>query len=175
MSALTQFRQHKDHFFKTDAHSPLSVEQKRDFKGLTYYPENPDLRFEVKLEPFGNQERVRMQTSTGDVQDYIKYGRFQFEVNGESAALTVYTSDHGDMFVPFTDATSGSETYGAGRYLEAQQVDSDRIYVDFNLAYNPWCAYSPAYSCPIPPAENRLKVPIRAGEKSFKNHSPSRQ
>jgi uncharacterized protein (DUF1684 family) len=116
-----------------------------------------------------------MQTSTGDVQNYVKYGRFQFEVNGEPAALTVYTSDRGDMFVPFADATGGSETYGAGRYLEVEKIGNDRIHVDFNLAYNPWCAYSPAYSCPIPPAENRLEVPIRAGEKLFENHSPRQQ
>jgi uncharacterized protein (DUF1684 family) len=112
---------------------------------------------------------VEMQTNTGDLRQYQKYGTFRFHVNGDEAELTVYTTGDDDYFVPFSDTTSGKETYGAGRYLEIHPLAGDRFLVDFNLAYNPWCAYSPHYSCPITPAENRLDVPIEAGEKTFKD------
>lgn len=170
MSALTEMRRHKDHFFKSDPHSPLSAAQRRAFTGLQYYPENPALRFDVKLDRSTNPEQVRMQTSTGEVQQYFRFGTFNFEVDGQQATLTIYGSHEGDAFVPFADSTSGGETYGAGRYLDLEWLGGDRYHVDFNLAYNPWCAYSPEYSCPIPPGENRLKVPIRAGEKDFAPH-----
>ncbi len=167
MTELERFRKQKDKFFQSDPDSPLSKEQKRAFKGLRYFPENPALRFDAEVEPFEEHLHVRMQTSTGDVQEYVKYGRFRFEVDGQPAELTVYASHDGGTFVPFADATNGSETYGAGRYLELEPHGRHRFHVDFNLAYNPWCAYSPEYSCPIPPKENRLQVPIRAGEKDF--------
>jgi hypothetical protein len=167
MTELEKYRRQKDEFFKSDPDSPLSKAQKRAFKGLKYYPENPALRFDVQVEPFAEHMHVHMQTSTGDVQEYVKYGTFQFEVDGQSAVLTVYVAEDGEAFVPFADATSGTETYGAGRYLDLEHHGGNRYHVDFNLAYNPWCAYSPDYSCPIPPQENRLQVPIRAGEKDF--------
>lgn len=164
MTELQRFRKQKDKFFKSDAHSPLSKEQRRGFKGLKYYPENPTLRFDAEVESFAEHVHVQIQTSTGELQDYVKYGTFQFEVDGQAAVLPVYASHDGGAFVPFADATSGSETYGAGRYLELEPHGRNRFHVDFN---NPWCAYAPQYSCPIPPKENRLQVPIRAGEKDF--------
>ncbi len=170
MSALAEFRKSKDEFFKTDPHSPLSDDQKRHFDGLKYYPEDQALRFDVRLSRFDQPEEVHMQTSTGDQQHYLKLGTFDFTVDGREAKLTVYGSHNGDAFVPFTDATSGKETYGAGRYLDLEWVGGDRFLVDFNLAYNPWCVYSPRYSCPIPPRENRLNAPIRAGEKDYNGH-----
>lgn len=167
MFDLAEFRKEKDVFFINDHHSPLSANERKEFQGLSYYQENKDLRFEVEVEPFPEGVHVQMQTSTGDLQEYLKYGKFGFEVDGVPAELTVFTSGEGEAFLPFTDATSGKETYGAGRYLELEHIGGSRFQVDFNLAYNPWCAYSPAYSCPIPPAENRLSVPIQAGEKDF--------
>jgi uncharacterized protein (DUF1684 family) len=170
MTQLEEYRKRKDKFLKRDPHSPLSKEQKRAFKGLEYYPENLALRFDAKVEPFAEHMHVQMQTSTGDVQNYVKYGTFQFQVDGQQAELTVYASEDGGAFVPFADATNGAETYGAGRYLELEHHGGDRFHVDFNLAYNPWCAYSPEFSCPIPPTGNRLQVPIRAGEQDFHQH-----
>jgi hypothetical protein len=166
MTPLEQFRRQKDQFFRLDPHSPLTPEQQDRFEGLTYYPENPALRLELPLEPFAEQDTVTMQTSTGDAQDYLRWGRITFEVEGETAALTVYLSPvaGGGYFLPFMDATSGGETYDSGRYLEIEPAGGGRVSVDFNLAYNPYCAYSPYWSCPIPPKENRLSVPIRAGE-----------
>jgi len=165
MTALEVFRQQKDRFFKADPHSPLLPQQKDAFEGLRYYPENPALRLEVTVEPFEEQTPVTLQTSTGDVAEYLRWGRFTFQVEGQPAALTVYLAYGGaGYFLPFMDATNGTETYDAGRYLEIEPLAGGRFLVDFNLAYNPYCAYNPYWSCPIPPPENRLAVPIRAGE-----------
>jgi hypothetical protein len=107
-----------------------------------------------------------MQTSTGDVQVYERFGRLIFKVDGQPAELTIYHSDSG-WFLPFVDSLAGKETYPAGRYLEPVYLEAGRFQVDFNLAYNPYCAYNDYWSCPLTPFENRLRVPIRAGEKLF--------
>ncbi len=163
-SELEMFRVEKDAFFKTSRQSPLTREQKKAFKGLTYFPENPALRLEVSVEEFPEKQEIEMQTSTGDVQKYLRFGRFTFAVDGQEAQLTIF-GDNENFFLPFADSLAGKETYGAGRYLEPERLDDNRFLVDFNLAYNPYCAYNEAWSCPLTPFENRLKVPIRAGEK----------
>lgn len=165
MNALETFRQRKDVFFKHDPHSPLTPQQREAFSGLRYYAENAALRFELAVERFKRQTVVTMQTSAGDVAEFVRWGRIRFEVDGQRVALTVYASPSGGgFFLPFMDATNGEETYAGGRYLEIDPLPDGRFIVDFNLAYNPYCAYNPYWSCPIPPKENRLKVPIRAGE-----------
>ncbi len=166
MSALDEFRKAKDKFFAHDENSPLLPEQRGSIKGLSYFPENPNLRLEVEVVPLAEQEIVQLPTSTGDVKSYTRYGRFSFKVDGQEAQLTLFNSPHG-FFLLFVDALAGRETYGAGRYLEPEQLPNGKFLVDFNLAYNPYCAYNELWSCPIPPAENRLSVPIRAGEKIF--------
>ena len=169
MSELTEYRAEKDEFFRRHPHSPLTTEQKFGFTGLNYFPENEALRLEVQVEPFEDQQPMEMQTSTGGVQEYTRYGRFKFQVDGQDAELTIYQNEHG-YFLPFVDSLAGKETYPAGRYLEPEALAGNRFFVDFNLAYNPYCAYNEMWSCPITPAENRLKVPIRAGEKMFEDH-----
>ena len=166
MTELEVFRAEKDAFFGNHPQSPLTREQKNDFHGLNYFPENDALRLEVKVDEFPIKEQFEMQTSTGDVQVYEKFGKFQFLVDGEKAELTIYQSQHG-FFLPFVDSLAGRETYPAGRYLEPEPLPGGRFFVDFNIAYNPYCAYNEMWSCPITPAENRLKVAIRAGEKLF--------
>ena len=166
MSELDDFRAEKDAFFKNHFQSPLSHEQKRDFNGLNYFPEDEALRLEVKVEPLNDSKPMLMQTSTGGAQEYIRYGRFKFQADGQEIELTIYESEHG-FFLPFVDSLAGTETYPAGRYLEPEALPGDRFLVDFNVAYNPYCAYNEMWSCPITPAENRVKVPIRAGEKLF--------
>ncbi len=110
-----------------------------------------------------------MQTSTGDVAPFVRWGKISFEVENQPAQLTVYKdTDSGEFFLPFADATSGNETYGAGRYLEVEVLPNGQLLVEFNYAYNPYCAYNERWSCPITPLENRIQVPIRAGEKNFK-------
>lgn len=113
-----------------------------------------------------------MQTTTGEEQVYSRFGLVRFQVDGLPAQLTLYASagSH-DLFLPFRDATSGKESYGAGRYLDLH-THGDEVAIDFNYAYNPNCAYNPEWSCPLPPGENWLKVPIRAGEMTFSEHGP---
>lgn len=166
MNQLQEFRASKDDFFASHPQSPLTFEQKRNFRGLDYFDENPGLDLEVKVEKFPEQAQVVIQTSTGQTQIYTRYGKFKFNVDGQDAELTLYAGEHG-FFLPFVDALAGKETYPAGRYLEPDPLSGDRFLVDFNMSYNPYCAYNEMWSCPLTPPENRLKVPIRAGEKMF--------
>lgn len=168
MAELDDFRQQKDEYFTHGENSPLELSQREVFDGLAYYPENPDLRLEGPAQEFPDKETIQMQTSTGDIATFRKWGRFSFDVEGQPAEVTLFeAADGGYLFLPFMDATGGDETYGAGRYLEPHLLDDGSVVVDFNYAYSPYCAYNAHWSCPIPPAENRLKVPIRAGEKDF--------
>ena len=169
MSQLTEFRQSKDDFLARDHHSPLTDEQQRSFSRLSYYDENTALRLELEVSTFGTDEVVEMQTSTGDVASYLRWGKVAFQVDEEPAELIIFKDVRGgEFFLPFADATSGEETYPSGRYLEIHELSDSKVLVDFNYAYNPYCAYNEQWSCPLTPFENRLRVPIRAGEKSFK-------
>ncbi len=161
MSGLTDFRAEKDEFFGRHPQSPLTPEQKRGFVGLQYFPENDALRLEVQAELLFDQQPMQMETSTGGVQMYVRHARFKLQIDGQEAELTIYQSENG-YFLPFVDSLAGKETYPAGRYLEPESLPGNHFLVD-----NPYCAYNEMWSCPITPAENRLKVPIRAGEKSF--------
>ena len=169
MSDLSEFRRSKDEFFAGGHDSPLTEDQTHNFKGLNYYDDNPDLRFVLKPEEFESQHVIEMQTSTGDVAQFIRWGRISFEVGRQKALLTLLKDVRtGEFFLPFADATSGRDTYGTGRYLEVEALPDGSFVVDFNYAYNPYCAYNEAWSCPLTPAENRLTVAVRAGELSFK-------
>ncbi len=168
MSELTDFRKEKDAYFARDSQSPLTSKQRKSFKGLAYFPENPSLRLDLPVEMLEEEEPVQMVTSTGSVQEYRRWGRVTFPVDGKEAALTIYQdTEMGHLFLPFADGTSGQETYEAGRYMEPQLLEDERVLLDFNYAYSPYCAYNAYWSCPIPPAENRLKVRLEAGEKNF--------
>ena len=168
MNTILEQRRQKDQFFKQHPESPLTPAQKRDFTGLEYFPEAPELSFELLLERFPEPEIIRIQTSTGEVQPYQRYGKVHFQLGGQIAELTIYANHYG-LFLPFADSLAGKETYPAGRYLEPELLPDGKVAIDFNLAYNPYCAYNDAWSCPLTPAENRLKVPIRAGEKIFEH------
>ena len=171
MSELDEFRESKDAFFREHPQSPLTDGQRARFRGLSYFPEDPSLVVRAVLETEGVDldEVIAMPTTTGGHQEYRRAGVVRFEVEGREAHVTLFASPGSrELFLPFRDATSGSETYGAGRYLEVEPPSLDgAVEVDFNYAYNPYCAYNPAWSCPIPPGENWLPVPIRAGERSF--------
>lgn len=169
MSELSEFRRAKDQMMKHEHDSPLTHEQAQSFRSLSYYDEDPTLHFKLNLERYEAEEVIDMQTSTGDVASYLRWGKVSFEVDGEPVQLTVYKDTAGSgYFLPFADGTSGDETYGAGRYLDLHELADGRLLVDFNYAYNPYCAYNERWSCPLTPFENRLRVPLRAGEKSFK-------
>lgn len=167
MSELEDFRRQKDEFFRTGAESPIPEGERGAFSGLRYYPENPGLKFLVPLERTPEQG-FEFETSTGEKRNYQRIGILKFAVDGQPAQLALFQAESGDYFLPFRDATSGKETYGAGRYLEVGEKEG-KFELDFNYAYNPYCAYAAHYSCPLPPAENWLKVPIEAGEK--KHHA----
>ncbi|MFA6908302.1 MAG: DUF1684 domain-containing protein [Patescibacteria group bacterium] len=162
---LAEFRKDKDEVFKVDEHSPIPAEKRKAFSGLVYYPENPALNFILDLDLQVAHEEVIMDTSTGDSRVLKRAGKIYFTVNGEAAELSIF-QDASGYFLPFRDATNGSETYGAGRYVEVEE-EHGKFRIDFNKAYNPYCAYNPYYSCPIPPRENWLQVRIEAGEKKY--------
>jgi uncharacterized protein (DUF1684 family) len=166
MNALERSRQEKDDFFHTDRQSPLTQDQKKGFAGLQYFPPDPSLQLELELERSEAHETVGLATSTGEEREYEHAGQIRFNVNGQEAILQVYQADYG-YFLPFADATAPDETYGAGRYLEPEEIRPNILLVDFNMAYNPYCAYNERWSCPLPPSANRLKVRIAAGEKKF--------
>ena len=175
MSELKLIRSQIDDFMEHHPQSPLDLKQRDHFNGLFYYDENEALTMEVDVELLPSTEpMITMETSTGDKRPYRRYGIIHFTVNDQPAELTIYSDLYGhDFFLPFRDTTSGKDTYGAGRYLDnhrpaLQQLAADKFKIDFNFAYNPYCAYSAHYSCPLPPRENWLSVPIEAGEKDFK-------
>ena len=163
---LLRQRKEKDEFFASSHHSPLDHHLQHDFTGLRYYEPNPDLVFTEEVEPADGDE-VRVQTSDGQVRVYNRAATVTLDVDGSETTLTLYSTGHPGYFIPFRDATSGKGTYGAGRYLDIDPNDDGSVTIDFNQAYNPYCAYNEAYSGPLPPIENWLKVPIEAGELDF--------
>lgn len=166
--ALEQGRHEKDQAFRHDPGSPIPPWERPSFKGLAYFPPDPRYRFVVPLvrEP---HRTLDIQRSGGDVVRYTRLGHFALRLPDGEARLALYESG-GHAFLPFRDATSGKETYGAGRYLDPDELPDGRFEVDLNRAYSPFCAYNEAYSCPFPPPENWLKLPVRAGEKAYGDH-----
>lgn len=171
---IQRLRKEKDAFFQASPHSPIPIAERAAFQGLRYFPFDPDLAFEVELQELEDPEEVVMATSvSGEEALYHKVGFFEFEVDGAPLRLYAYRSAHEhevgrpSLFVPFRDATSGKATYGAGRYLDLAVSPSGRYVLDFNQAYNPYCAYSEMYVCPLPPGENWLKAEVRAGEQDY--------
>jgi uncharacterized protein (DUF1684 family) len=172
---LQTLRQEKDAFFREEPDSPISARERATFTGLRYFAPEPTLRVEARVERLPLQQPVVMATSDGSERHYERYALLHFTVDGQPVRLTAYRSTGGDedesLFIPFRDTLAGSETYGAGRYLEVdpphQHDGGEHVVLDFNLAYNPYCAYNEYYSCPIPPRENTLPVEIRAGERIY--------
>ncbi len=163
----------KDNFFKTDSQSPVPQEERESFTKLNYFDPDFDYRFELELKEFDHKEKVKIEDTGGNLRDFLKWGKFSFEINGQSCILNAYKSNETEtrLFIPFKDATSGKETYGAGRYVDLEEEQhklGNKWILDFNMATNPWCAYSNNYVCPLIPFENILKVEIKAGEKNYK-------
>lgn len=163
---LENERMQKDQFFEFHPQSPLTPDQKFNFDGLDYFPPNEALYLLIEPEEFDEKEEVEIQTTTGDTRYFERWGKIKFAVGEETAELTLFHNpDQGHFFLPFKDATSGPESYGAGRYMDPQRLADGRFLIDFNHAYSPYCAYNSRWSCPLTPAENILKVRIEAGEK----------
>lgn len=171
-SEVRQYRADKDEYFGRNPQSPLPPDQRETFDGLRYYPPDPTYRVEATLSEHDERETITVATTTEGEREYIDWGEFRFELDGEPCTLHAYRRDpdEGGFWLPFRDATSGDETYGAGRYLDidaADRTEDGEWVLDFNLAYNPFCVYSPAYECPLVPGENWLDVPVKAGEKNY--------
>lgn len=169
---IQQGRTEKDHWFREAHDSPIPHALRPAFTGLECFPVDAALRFQVRLVEHTDEEVLTFPTSKGTQQQYVRHGYFEVPVGGQSVRLNAYRPVHAHgpheyLFVPFRDGTSGKETYGAGRYLDLEPNSSGVYDLDFNLAYNPYCAYSDDYVCPLPPPENWLPVPIRAGEKAW--------
>src|SRR5689334_20472826 len=170
--AIAQYRAEKDQFFRSAPGSPIPADEREAFAGLPYYPVDVDLVFEgLRPEPYTGDEPTTFQipTSDGRLRPARRAGTFTFDLDGAPRRLTAYELEgaHSDgrLFLPFLDATSGTETYGAGRYLDLEPDDDGTYAIDFNLAYHPTCVYGPDFSCPLTPAENRLPIRIEAGER----------
>lgn len=166
-------REMKDTFFAQHWQSPIPAKDRLRFQGLDYYPPDPDYRFELELHEHAEKKAVRMTYTKGNEGDFLRWGEFRFSIGGKEQAVQAYKSDPGAerLFILFRDATSGVETYGAGRYLdldsERDRTAEGKWLLDFNKAYNPWCVYSEDYTCPLVPQENWLEVAIYAGEKNY--------
>jgi uncharacterized protein (DUF1684 family) len=171
--AWLRWRAARDELFRTHPQSPLPVEAGAGFRGLPFFDYDPELRVLAAVESAGG-ERVLVGGSGEELTPFRRFATARFELAGESQALALYWLEAygGGVFLPVADATSGKETYGAGRYVLDTVKGADlgerggRLVVDFNFAYNPSCAYDPRWACPLTPPENRLDVPIRGGEKS---------
>jgi uncharacterized protein len=163
-------RQYK--FLKYGLDSPLSGSQKSELKELEYYNIDPTYKVRAKMIPVEDRKMIELPMTDGTVEKYLKHSFAEFELKGQKTKLLLLQaakeSDKRNFFLAFADATSGEETYGGGRYLNLRQDGKNSITIDFNLSFNPYCAYNPDFACPLPPKENILELPIRAGEKDYK-------
>ncbi len=169
---IIQKRLEKDEAFKSGKDSPIPEKDRSGFRGLSYYPVDPSLRFSAALHRYPGPRQVQLSSNTGEIRRGLRYGYFDFQAGGQTCRLQVYrledaAGNKASLFIPFRDSTSGQETYAAGRYIDLEENTAGIYDLDFNRAYNPYCAYNSDFSCPAPPAENTLKVPIRAGEKKY--------
>jgi len=168
---LKSFREKKDRFFKEDSQSPLREIDRKKFRGLIYYP--IDLKYAMVglIEKYPTEPKplyITLPTNKEVGRKYVKYGRFKFKWEGKEYTLQIYRPlGGGELFLPFKDKTSGTETYLKGRYLYIEPMPGGKVLIDFNRAYNPFCQYNEKYACPFAPEENWLRIAIRAGEKRF--------
>jgi uncharacterized protein (DUF1684 family) len=173
--AWRRWREVRDELFRTHPQSPLPPERRSGFAGLAYYDYDPRLRVEATVEPVEPVEPqpLELPGSAGSRIRFDRFGLARFELGGEPHALELYWLEAygGGVFCPFADATSGVETYGAGRYLLDTVKGADlggsgeRVLLDFNFAYNPSCSYDPRWACPLAPPANRLAAAVRGGER----------
>ena len=176
LNSAKEFQRRQSESFLNPGLSPLLPQDFDEFKGLEFFPLSAKFVVEAEFVRTPFEMPFVMATTTGEEERYVKYGEAYFKIDGEQYKLNLYqdqqlraTQEYKDrLFLPFTDATSGKTTYAGGRYLDLEVPDGKVIVIDFNKAYNPFCVYNPDYSCPIPPAENDLKLRVEAGMKDYK-------
>jgi len=171
---VMEWRKGRDEFFKTHQRSPFNAEEKKAFKGLKYYKFNPNYSFSGEIKRFilhiNNPDYyATFLTNKGMNKRYIRYGTFRFQLNGKEHTLQIFKSILSDtLFIPFKDKTNGKETYEGGRYIDAEILPGYKIVLDFNMAYQPLCAYNEKFICVLPPRENMMEITIPAGERNYK-------
>jgi len=164
--------------FATKEKSPLTDDDLKTFKALDFFPIDSNYIVTAKLEFFENSKPFKMQTTTDRLPIYKVYASATFKIDGIEHVLHIYqnqklllTADFEDyLFLPFTDKTNAESTYGGGRYIDLKTTKENTVIIDFNRAYNPYCAYNGKYSCPIPPKANHLNIEINAGVKAYDKH-----
>jgi len=171
---VMEWRKERDTFFKSHVRSPLAPKEKRSFKGLKYYPFDPRYVFVGQIERtilhINNPKYyATFLTNKGTNKRYIRYGKFHFKLDGKEYMVEIYKSILSDaLFIPFKDKTNGKESYGGGRYIDAEILPGYKMVMDFNIAYYPSCAYNDKFICVLPPKENTLDIEIQAGERNLK-------
>lgn len=174
----TEFQKEINAEYKDATTSPLKDKDRKAFQGLDFFKFDSTYVVEAHFKRTPNEAPFKMKTTTDRLPDYVKYGELTFNLIGEHLTLNIYQNQslkekegfEDYLFLPFLDETNGLESYGGGRYVDAKIPESDTVIIDFNKAYNPYCAYNDKYSCPLVPRENYLKTRIEAGVKVFKKH-----
>ncbi|MEO9077625.1 MAG: DUF1684 domain-containing protein [Gelidibacter sp.] len=171
----TEFQKDLNSEFKDASKSPLKKKDRRDFKGLDFFKVDSAYVVQATFKRTPDEKPFKMKTTTDRLPEYVKYGEITFKLKSESFQLNVYRDQdlmneegfEDYLFLPFLDDTNGDESYGGGRYIDLRIPDGDKMTIDFNTAYNPYCAYNEKYSCPIVPRDNYVDVEVRAGVKAF--------
>jgi uncharacterized protein (DUF1684 family) len=173
---IMAFQHEKNVEFKNPENSPLLDRHRKEFEGLDFYAPDSLYRVKAVLEVTPNTKTFMMPNTQGEADEERVYGLVHFTLKGQNFTLPIYqstellqTEKYKDyLFLPFSDDTNGETTYGGGRYLDLIIPENNQLIIDFNKAYNPYCAYNPKFSCPIVPSQNYLNIKILAGEKAFK-------
>lgn len=174
----TAFQRELNAQFKDVTESPLKKKDRKTFEGLDFFQFDSLYVVKARFIRTPNEKPFKMKTTTDRLPEYLKYGELVFQIKGKQFKLNIYQNQslvdvegsEDYLFLPFLDETNGLESYGGGRYIDAKIPRNDTMIIDFNKAYNPYCAYNDKYSCPLVPRENYLKVRIEAGVKVFKKH-----
>jgi len=170
---IEKYRSEKDQYMKNDPGSPFNFKGKIDFEPLKYYDPDPEIVFKSRLFLYDKKDTVKVFGTKGEERTSVRFGFVKFNYKNKEYKLNVYkgTAGNGEEYysIWFTDNTTGNQTYGVGRYLDFElNPDSNFVYtIDFNLTYNPYCAYSPKYSCAVPTKEDHIDLAVEAGEKNF--------
>ena len=171
LAKIEKERERQFKFIRFNAESPLTESQKQGFTSLTFFEIKPSFRVKARLLPIEAKKIREVPLTDGSTERYVEHSFAEFELGGKTNKVlllqAVSESDMKNFFLAFADHTSGKETYGGGRYLNVRQDGKNSITLDFNLAFNPYCAYNPEFACPLPPKENILDIAIEAGEKNY--------
>lgn len=175
---IQEYQAEQNREFADAEESPLTKEDRKEFTALEFFDINKKYRIEAKFVRTPDEKPFEMPTTTDRKPVYVKYGEAHFSLDGKSIVLNLYQSmrvlkmkgyeDY--LFLPFNDQTNGFGSYGGGRFLDLKIPEGDSVIIDFNKAYNPYCAYNDKYSCPIPPEQNKMPIEILAGVKDYGHH-----